>query len=318
MKFAIGIPCYNGAQRLDYLLESIFKFYTRAKAVDILVSDDCSPQAEETRKVCEKWGVRFTQPDEWKGVGGNTNHVIRSLDADVIAVIQDDILFSKGSMEVMEKFWEDNRWLRLGSVGWTYFQSWELRQVGIIPTVEAFYPPTWNTGEIRRNAYTFHAEQDPPIHPSPNVRPYLKGTPSGVAFAISRLAWEDCAGMYEFGMFEGGMFHDMWDRGWVNLIIPTPPMLHGHRLGATFHMDQTLRERIEEHPEKGLGRHAFGEQLYERLRGRRYLEDVDYVMRRYTGPEPDRTTDPQAYQAGQRCRDEIMALIKYDFNPMEF
>jgi len=151
MKFAIGVPCYNGAQRVDYLLDSIAKFYSGAKDADILVSDDCSPQGEETRKVCEKWGVGFTQPSEWQGVGGNTNHVIGSLDADVIAVIQDDILFSKGSMEVMEKFWEDNRWLRLGAVGWTYFQSWELKQVGIIPRVEDFYPPTWNTCEIRRN-----------------------------------------------------------------------------------------------------------------------------------------------------------------------
>jgi len=220
---------------------------------------------------------------------------------------------------VMEKFWQDNRWLRLGSVGWTYFQSWELRQVGVIPTIEAFYPPTWNTGGIRRNAYTFHPDErtgDPPIHPQPNVEPYLKGTPSGVAFAISKLAWEDCAGMYEFGMFEGGMFHDMWDRGWINLIIPTPPMLHGHMLGATFQMDETLRTRLREHPAKGLGKHELGEQLYEKLRGRRYDDDWDYIMRRYIGPERD--TEREGYEDGEKCSREILSLIKYDFDPMEF
>jgi len=317
MKFAIGIPVYNGTVRVDCLLDSIAKYYSGAKDIEVLVSDDRSPEAEETRRVCEKWGVGFTQPEEWKGVGGNTNHVIRNLDADVIAVIQDDILFSKGSMEVMEQFWEDNRWLRMGSVGWTYFQSWELRQVGIIPSIEAFYPSTWNTGEIKRNAYTFHAEQDPVIHPQPFKDIYLKGTPSGVAFAISKLAWEDCAGMYEFGMFEGGMFHDLWDRGWFNLIMPTPPMLHGHMLGATFHMGETLRERMQQQPHKALGRHETGEQMYEKIRGRRYLDDWEYIMRTYIGPEVD-SPRKEEFETGRQCGEEILSLIKYRFNPMEF
>ena len=302
MRFAIGIPTYNGAQRLDYLLDSIFKFYTRAREVEVLVSDDCSPQGEETEKVCQKWGVKFTQPDEWKCVGGNTNHLINSLEADIIGVLQDDILISKGSIETMEQFWEENRWLRLGSVGWTYTQSWELRQVSIIPSIEAFYPPTWNTGEIRRNAYTFHAEQDPPIHPSPFAAPMLYGTPSGVAFAICKLAWEDCGGCYEFGMFEGGMFHDMWDRGWINMIIPTPPMLHGHRHGATFLIDEVLKQRFAEHPEMVPARHEMGEELYKKLRGRYYHDDYVYINSTYIKP----------FEA------EILSLIKYRFDARSF
>jgi len=123
-----------------------------------------------------------------------------------------------------------------------------------------------------------------------------------VAFAIRKLAWEDCSGMYEFGMFEGGMFHDMWDRGWINLIIPTPPMLHGHTLGATFHMDNTLHTRLQDHPEKVAGKHELGEERYERLRGRRYHSDYEYITAKYIDP----------------FRGQILSLLKYNFNPMDF
>lgn len=305
MRFAIGIPAYNGAQRVDYLLESIDKFYSRAKEVEILVSDDCSPQGEETEKVCQRWGVKYTQPDEWKCVGGNTNHLINSLDADIIGVIQDDILISRGSIEVMEQFWEDNRWLRLGAVGWTYFQAWELAQVGILPSRDKFYPPSWNNGEIKRNDYTLIADPatgDLPVHPQPNDKPYLKPTPSGVAFTISKLAWEDCAGFYEFGMFEGGMFHEMWERGWINLIIPTPPILHGHMWATEKAAGPELHQHIKEHPEKKPSKHPLGEDLYKKLRGRYYSDDHAYINSSYIEP----------FEA------EILSLIKYRFDVRSF
>lgn len=310
MRFAVGITVYNGSFRVKHLLESIHRYCSHARELEILVSDDHSPDAEETKKVCIEAGAQFTQPQEWVQCNGNINHLMNSLDANWIAVIQDDTLISRNSFEVMEKFLEDNRWLKLGGVGWMYMQAWELAQLGYIKDRNGFYGeriefPKWNTGTIKRNAKQIIKQHDgiamdDPIHSHPFLKPVLADTPSGAAFALNKLAWEDSGGMFEFGIMEGGMFFEMWDRGWINMIIPTPPILHGH--GWSTDRIAELVAHYSEHPEKQPGRHLVGDQLYKTLRTRYYLQDEEYIKNTYLTP----------YEK------EILSLVKYDFDAGDF
>lgn len=298
MKFSIVIPGFNGPERVDYLLESIFKFYPDVAPWQIIVSDDCSPRMDEIETICqEKYDVIFTHPPEWKCVGGNTNHGISLAETDLVFVINDDLIISKGTFETMLKFWEDNKHLKIGAAGFTFMQAYQLAEKGIIQSIDKFYPPIWNTGEISRNA--LNLKQD--MFHSKFTYPILSSTPSGPCFAVSKKAWEDSGRFHEFGMWEGGAFHTMWEKGYSIFMVPTPPLFHAKSL-ATGDKSGFLQKMYAEHPEKKPYMHELGEMMYKNKRRRRYDKDTAYVWAEIINPK----------------RDKIIESVKYGFDAERF
>lgn len=298
MDFTIVIPCFNSPERVDCLLESIFKFYPKADPKKIIVSDDCSPRKEEVRIVANKHGVLFTHPPKWMCVGGNTNHAVGLAEDNLVFVINDDLLISKGSLETMQKFWEDNQHLRIGAVGFLFIQSTQLVEIDIISNMAKFYPPVWNNGEIKYNSCKFKK----PFLPQPFMKPLLTPTPSGPCFAVNKTAWEDSGKFHEFGMWEGGAFHAMWEKGWVLFMIPTPSLLHAIGRG-TGDKSEFLKQMYAKYPEKRPYMHEQGEEIYKTVRnGRGYKEDTAYMWDNLINP---RTS-------------EILKSVKYDFDAEAF
>lgn len=290
MDFTIVIPCFNCPERVNYLLESIFKFYPGVDSYKIIVSDDCSPKKEETRKVSQKWGVLFTHPGEWGCVGRNTNHAVNLSRDDLVFVINDDLIISKGTFKAMLKFWEDNQHLKIGATGFTFIQSYQLVSKGIIPHVDNFYPPTWNDGEINYNAL----ELEYKAFPTKFTEPILTSTPSGPCFAVSKKAWEEAGKFHEFGMWEGGAFHAMWENGYVICMVPTPPLLHALSQ-STNDSDKFLQEMYRDNPERRPWMHEEGEKIYKDKRGKRYDDDTAYIWEKIIYPQKDKIKEAMRY-----------------------
>ncbi len=297
MDFTIVIPGFNGPERIDYLLESIFKFYPQAADTQIIVSDDCSPKIEEIGNVVRKWNVIFTHPPVWGCVGSNSNHAVSLSRNDLVFVINDDLIISKGTLETMAKFWEDNKHLNLGAAGFTFIQDYQLVEKGIIPTRDKFYPPVWNTGNISRNAL----EVGHDIFTNKFTRPIVTSTPSGPCFAVSKAAWKASGKFHEFGMWEGGAFHTMWEKGYSILMVPTPPLLHAKSRG-TGDNSQFLRDKYSESVQKRPYMHKEGEALYKAKRGKGYDEDTAYIWADVIDPR----------------REEIYNSMVYDFDAERF
>jgi len=297
MEFTVAIPCFNSPERVDYLLESLFKFSPELSPDKVIVSDDCSPNIEKIKKVVKKYNAIFTSPPAWGCVGENTNHVVSLSKDNLVFVINDDLLISKGTLEVMQKFWEDNQHLKIGAAGFTFIQSYQLEEKGVIKNREGFYPPAWNKGNLNYNNFKFKHL----CFPTQFLRPILTSTPSGPCFAINKAAWEECGKFHEFGMWEGGLFHTMWEKGWVIFMVPTPPMLHLVN-GATADLSDFLKRMYVLHPEKRPYEHEKGQEIYKNKRSRYYLEDVEHIFKNYIYPK----------------KGEMDKLVNYDFDASAF
>jgi len=91
----LGIPTYNGAERLSYLLRSISISRSGILRFDRLkVLDDGSPMpaARKVRQVCEILGVELLVHEENMGIAKSWNDLTTQLDTEVTILINDDVL----------------------------------------------------------------------------------------------------------------------------------------------------------------------------------------------------------------------------------
>lgn len=105
MKVLIGIPTYNGAQRIDYLLQSIYNRNTDIE-YKILICDDSGN--EKHRDLVNKIVNRYSSVENIGlivnnknlGVASSWNRIIRySGRDDVIILINDDVIVAKDSIK---------------------------------------------------------------------------------------------------------------------------------------------------------------------------------------------------------------------------
>jgi GT2 family glycosyltransferase len=99
-KIAIGIPTYNGARRLDWLLQSIKLRTDFSKGdVQIIVIDDGSPRVHETRIVADKYKgslpLTYLEHGTNKGISAGWNAASRATDAPYVTLINDDVIVAR-------------------------------------------------------------------------------------------------------------------------------------------------------------------------------------------------------------------------------
>lgn len=128
MKVVIGIPTYNGAQRLDDLLTSISLRtpFIGGGDVGIVLIDDGSPRVEETRVVADRWTgklpLTYVEHGTNRGISAGWNTASRATDAPIIALVNDDVIVPSGGwLEVLVHVLEHSPGVGVVGANWHAF-----------------------------------------------------------------------------------------------------------------------------------------------------------------------------------------------------
>ena len=284
--YGICIPVFNGAKRLNYLFESLNSFSPmfRNRELDVVVSNDRHPEietSEETKKVCDKWGVKYVELDKWSWASANTDNAIKHCNADVVMYLNDDLIVSDKSIEIMVEFWERNKFFRLGAVGFMVLNAWELETVGIIER-ENFYPPVWNDGMLTRNAIIKKLWENCPKGKVPEFgyfeEPQLSCAPTGWAFAIDKRIWEKVGGVGNGGVIEAiGLA--IWEAGYLVVNIQTPALLHAQGCASMEVIDKHFFHNTE--VSRIIGRSPMPMKQYKERWGKSIEEHTEEISEKY-------------------------------------
>jgi GT2 family glycosyltransferase len=90
----IGIPTYNGSQRVENLLNNLKQRTESHIKHDIVVCDDSgrTEHQDKIKSICAKYGARFIFHPKNKGVPSAWNTLVKSSDSDYVILLNDDIL----------------------------------------------------------------------------------------------------------------------------------------------------------------------------------------------------------------------------------
>lgn len=126
VKTLVGIPTYNGAYRVDWLLQSISMRTPAGADYKIIVADDSGrpEHQEKTRDIVEKWKhnipVELLINDKNLGLSSTWNRIVKSQDSTHVILINDDIIVAQDWLETMVYFLDNNP--KAGSVShYCYF-----------------------------------------------------------------------------------------------------------------------------------------------------------------------------------------------------
>lgn len=95
-RVTIGIPTYNGAQRLDWALKSLSMRTTGSIPFDIVVVDDGSPNVQGTRDVCSRYSTRLIEHGSNKGIPAAWNTLTNAFENRLVVLINDDVIVPSG------------------------------------------------------------------------------------------------------------------------------------------------------------------------------------------------------------------------------
>jgi glycosyltransferase involved in cell wall biosynthesis len=104
VRIALGITSYNGATRLDHLLRSIsMRTPWLANDAAIVLVDDGSPRESETQAVATYWSgllpLIYVAHGANRGISAGWNTASRTLNADIVVLLNDDVIVSQGWLE---------------------------------------------------------------------------------------------------------------------------------------------------------------------------------------------------------------------------
>jgi GT2 family glycosyltransferase len=114
IKVLVGIPTYNGANRVDYLLQSISMRTNKDIDYKIIVCDDGGKKEhqEKTKLVVEKWNsilpIELLINDNNLGVSKTWNKLIKLYDSEYIILINDDVIVANRWLDNLLYFLENN------------------------------------------------------------------------------------------------------------------------------------------------------------------------------------------------------------------
>lgn len=93
----IGIPTYNGWQRVANLLENMKQRTEKNIKHDIVICDDSGrdEHREKIRTICDQYGARFIFHQNNRGVPAAWNTLVKSSNSKYIILLNDDILVAK-------------------------------------------------------------------------------------------------------------------------------------------------------------------------------------------------------------------------------
>ena len=110
-RILVGIPTYNGA---DDLLPTCLEAIKMRSCSDIeytLVVVDDSGRTEhqkKTKAVCDKYGATWLYNERNSGITHSWNTLVRSSNEENIVLLNDDLIVSRGWLEAMVYFLENN------------------------------------------------------------------------------------------------------------------------------------------------------------------------------------------------------------------
>lgn len=190
----IGIPTYNGWQRVDNLLNNLRQRTESDVPHDIVICDDSGRKdhQDKVRIICQKYGVRFIFHPVNRGVPSAWNTLVKSSDSDYIILLNDDILVAKRWLSAPLHALQENP--TIGSFGLhCYFIS--PSDVGpLLVGPDAKIIPLnvrWDGPNLILN------ERFPSLPSSVGSQPGRTMCPTGCAFGFRRTMWNMVGGFDE-------------------------------------------------------------------------------------------------------------------------
>lgn len=222
LKVLIGIPTFNGSQRIDCLLRSILMRTNNNIEYKIVICDDSGKKEhqEKTRLVVDKWKsilpVELLINEKNIGVASSWNRIIKSADSEYIILINDDIIVANHWLENMIYFLENNPNAAAACYNCLFIDKEDIPQLlSSNPYVKPIDPST----KIRM--YNFNYDDV--------TCPIRCMSAWGCLFGFSREKYNLVGGFDEnyFAYFEeGDFFTDLASRGYPNYLLTCPKNWH--------------------------------------------------------------------------------------------
>lgn len=127
-RVTIGIPTYNGAERLAWLLRSIALRTAKHLDYQVVVVDDGTPDASAILRTVSlygdlgHYGARLIRHEGNRGISAGWNTATRSDDADVVVLLNDDVIVPTGGwLEAFLLALEENPLVGTVGLNWHAF-----------------------------------------------------------------------------------------------------------------------------------------------------------------------------------------------------
>jgi len=236
MRVTVGISTYNGSKRVKKLLSSIYNYtYDKdLKDLKIVVVDDGTPYEEEVERLevfCDHFQAYLIKHPNNKGIPASWNTLSRSLDSDMVVLLNDDIQICHPAwLKCVKFFLEKNE--RVGSVSF----------------------PTFNI-----DPRTALPRPEQPI-PDITVLPFSSWTPNGQAFAFKKSVYDEVKGGFWAALVsfyeEIDFGYELAHKGYMSYVLPFPVVQHWG--SQTFALNPELTYTI---PDESLPMERYRELL---------------------------------------------------------
>lgn len=228
IKTVIGIPTYNGSNRLDNLLYSIWLRTTNCPP--IVVVDDGSPTVALTTAVYQKWATKlnitYIVHEQNRGISAGWNTCSRTINAENVVLINDDVIISDGWLDALLHPLDHSP--QVGVVG----QSWHAFTLDDVPELLRTIDSDKNV--IPRDPVT-KAQVPERRATYEDTNPGRVMCPTGQLFAFRRKDFDEIGGFCEEmrSFYEESLFgSQMAMRGKIGVQLNWP--FNWHMWSATF------------------------------------------------------------------------------------
>lgn len=205
MTITMGIPTYNGSNRVKLLLSSIHNYtgQEEMRDVEIVVCDDGTPDFEEYDKleeVCSHYQASLIRHSENRGISVSWNDLARFQSCDLVILLNDDIQICHPAwLKCLEYFFENNE-----NIGHISFPTFNLDPRTALPRPEQTIPDI-------------------------TIKPWLSWTPGGQAFAFKRTVFDKVNGFWESlkSFYEETDFgYKTAYKGYLSYVLSFPVVFH--------------------------------------------------------------------------------------------
>lgn len=222
----IGIPTYNGWQRVENLLNNLNQRTEKNIPHDIVVCDDSGKKEhqDKVRAICKKWGARFVFHEKNRGVPSSWNTLVKSSKSEYIILLNDDILVANHWLNAPWHALKENP--AIGSFGLHCYFISPSDVEPLLAGPDAKIIPLnvrWDGPNLILN------ERFPELPSSAGSVPGRMMCPTGCAFGFRRTMWERVGGFNEslFAFYEETMFGcDCALLGFPSVQLPCPGNYH--------------------------------------------------------------------------------------------
>ena len=218
---SIGIPTYNGYERLKELLTSIYIFTPETDSLEVSIIDDGTPYPEEVKKIASlqhDFPIKYSRNVENKGIPSAWNSLVRDSSGEFVVLLNDDVkIINSNWLKAGLYFLQNNH--KIGSVGWPLIQ---MNPETGLPLEEEYWKGWGN-------------------------KPGRVGSPVGTCFMFRKAVWSQvknpdgsigfCPGLKTF--HEEILFNlKLWELGYSCWMLHWPPLEHWS--SRTFSLNSEL------------------------------------------------------------------------------